>query len=220
MFFNTKVIPNKYKNISAKDIQSIIDNKSRLGILKNNNKKLGKPIYDFNLPPIASCPNYKECYKTCYAVNTIKRYPTAKKSWEDNYKLVVNDLSRFKQLVNKQIKKDMIQIVRIHSSGDFYNLEYLKAWLDICNNNSNTLFYAYTKAFNTINHLPKNLNIINSFIDYKGKKYLNYGTKDYATKLAENIGGIVCPITEGQKSTCAECQFCFTSDKVTFIEHK
>ena len=222
MYFISKPIPNQYKNISNKELNTIIDNKKRLGILKNNNKKLGKPIYDFNIPPIDSCPNSIECQDTCYAVNTYKRYPTAKKSWDDNFKLCVSNdgLSRFKGLVNKQIKKDGIQVIRIHSSGDFYNIDYLNAWVDICNTNTNTIFFTYTKAFEGMEGLPNNLNIISSFIKHDNKSYLNYGKYEDISKLRGKIKGIICPPSRGKDLTCFECKYCFTKKKVLFVEHK
>ena len=147
MIFINKPIPNEYKNISNKELNNIIDSKVKRGILKNNNKKLGKAIYDFNLPPVESCPNSIDSQDDCYAVNIYKRYKTARHSWNDNFKLVINDLPKFKQLVNNQIKKDGIYNIRIHSSGDFYNMDYLNAWVEIAKKNPSIMFYAYTKAF-------------------------------------------------------------------------
>ena len=37
-------------------------------------------------------------------------------------------------------------VVRIHVSGDFFNLEYFKAWIIVAARNPNVLFYAYTKS--------------------------------------------------------------------------
>jgi hypothetical protein len=37
-------------------------------------------------------------------------------------------------------------IIRIHVAGDFFNIKYFQAWLDVARNNTNVLFYAYTKA--------------------------------------------------------------------------
>ena len=219
MYFISKQIPKEYKNISNKELSDIIDSKVKRGILHNNNKKLGKAIYDFNLPPIDSCPNCLDCQDTCYAVNSYNRYPSAKKCWKDNFKLVVNDLPRFKTLVNNQIKKDGIYNIRIHSSGDFYNIDYLMAWIDIINNNANIMFYAYTKAFEGFKDLPKNLNIIDSYVTHNNKKYLNYGSYKYISKLRTKSKGIICPITIGKKLNCFECKYCFTKKKVLFIEH-
>ena len=219
MIFINKLIPNEYKNISNSELSNIIDSKVKRGILKNNNKKLGKAVYDFNLPPIESCPNSIDCQDSCYAVNIYNRYPSARKSWKDNFKLVVNDLPRFKTLVNNQIKKDGIYNVRIHSSGDFYNMDYLLAWVDIINNNPSIMFYAYTKAFKGFNDLPKNLNIIDSYVTHNNEKYLNYGSYKYISKLRTKIKGIICPITIGKKLNCFECKYCFTKKKVLFIEH-
>ena len=93
------------------------------------------------------------------------------------------------------------------------------AWIDIINNNTNIMFYAYTKAFEGFKDLPKNLNIIDSYVTHNNKKYLNYGSYKDISKLRTKIKGIICPITIGKKLNCFECKYCFTKKKVLFIEH-
>jgi len=52
-------------------------------------------------------------------------------------------------------------VVRIHVSGDFFNLEYFKAWLIVAARNPSVLFYAYTKSLQYWLHcrdiVPENL---------------------------------------------------------------
>lgn len=51
-------------------------------------------------------------------------------------------------------------LVRIHESGDFYSLNYLKAWLWVASNNPSITFYAYTKELNfwlqVVDTIPSN----------------------------------------------------------------
>ena len=39
-----------------------------------------------------------------------------------------------------------IELVRIHESGDFFSLEYIKAWLTVAKNNPDLKFYCYSKS--------------------------------------------------------------------------
>ena len=82
--------------------------------LKRGNKKLGKNILNFNLPPIKSCMNAESCKADCYAVKSYKLYKTAEKSWNDNFKLVINDLDAFKSMVINQVSKGKIKSLRIY----------------------------------------------------------------------------------------------------------
>lgn len=69
--------------------------------------------------------------------------------------------------------------VRIHESGDFYNQNYLDAWVKVANAFPNVVFYAYTKSFPYFKKYMKNgddetssLNLANNFIitfSYGGK---------------------------------------------------
>ena len=71
---NTLYVPLKNKNnkyfnevqellkTSKKDLEEIKKYKSRTHYLKNNNSKLGKGIYSFDLPAVISCPNSDECF--------------------------------------------------------------------------------------------------------------------------------------------------------------
>lgn len=51
-------------------------------------------------------------------------------------------------------------LVRIHESGDFYTLDYLRAWLQVARINSDIKFYAYTKELKfwlqVVNEIPGN----------------------------------------------------------------
>ena len=75
------------------------------------------------------------------------------------------------------------QYVRIHPTGDFYDMDYFKKWVSIANDNPNITFYAYTKsidiikAYKDIAELPANMvitysygskfdNLINPSVDY------------------------------------------------------
>ncbi len=242
MNINTPSIDTYFTNVSKKEIKSIIADKTAKGILKNGNTKLGKAIFDFSLPPVASCPDSTECALTCYAVKSYKLYKTAEKSWNDNFKLVINDLDAFKTMVINQLSKGKIKSLRIHASGDFYTMDYLNAWLEIIKQYPEISFFAYTKAFQGAElQKPSNLNIIDSFVEIDGIKYLNYAEFEVIQKIRTATKSIICPVTKGQylkklhrknkdsaqyqkglklsKITCSECKFCITKTQVLFVQH-
>jgi hypothetical protein len=242
MQINTPQIDSYFSNISQPEIDAIIENKTRLGILKKGNSKLGKLIWDFSLPPVSSCPDSTKCAITCYAVKSYELYKDAKLSWNNNFKLVINDIDAFKTLVINQLSKGKIKTLRIHASGDFYSMEYLTAWLEIINQFPEINFFAYTKSFQGSDLIqPKNLNIIDSFVEVDGVKYLNYAEYHIIKRIRQETKAIICPVTKGgylkklhrknkdsvqyqkglklSKITCSECEFCITKTNVLFIEH-
>ena len=215
-------------NYSQEKIHFIKSYKKRTGFLKNSNSKLGKNIYAFDLPAVVSCPDYKECFKTCYANKGTYIWKAAKQSNTFNYAIALHDIKYLQnELINEIIKKK-IKNIRIHSSGDFFSKKYFLMWVNIANRFTDLNIFTYSKAPQIKNFtLPSNFNIINSFIDYNGKKILNYGTYESLKPIAKSIKGLICPITKGQATnnqklkdlTCSICKYCITKQKPLFVQH-
>lgn len=76
--------------------------------------------------------------------------------------------------------------VRIHVSGDFFNENYFKAWLNVAANNPKIVFYAYTKSLHFwVKHkksIPKNFRLTAS----KGGK-MDFLISEHRLKYAEVI---------------------------------
>lgn len=189
-------------------------------VLQAGNKKLSRDILIFNLPPGKSCLNCKECYKTCYARKAYRQYPNVKISWNYNLELAKNDPDKLFNSIVNQLKSTKKNIIRIHSSGDFFSQGYIDLWEKIIKNFPNKKFYVYTKVnklldFSNIRKL-NNFNLIKSFID----GHLNYGSIDYCNKLVKNHGAFLCPATKGKGIRCGQdCNYCINNSRPVFIEH-
>tara|TARA_Y100001938_G_scaffold127551_1_gene180521 strand:- start:1021 stop:1728 length:708 start_codon:yes stop_codon:yes gene_type:complete len=213
---------------SESKINEIKAYKKRTGFLKNSNSKLGKNIYAFDLPAVVSCPDYKECFKTCYANKGTYIWKAAKQSNTFNYAIAIHDIEYLQNELIKEITKKKIKTIRIHSSGDFFSKEYFLMWVNIANRFTDLKIFTYSKAPQIKNFtLPSNFNIINSFIDYNGKKILNYGSYENLKPIAKSIKGLICPITKGAATnnqklkdlTCSICKYCITKQKPLFVQH-
>ena len=108
---NSSIENNKYfktheelLNISNDELLKIKAYKKRSGFLKNQNTKLGKNIYAFDLPAVVSCPNSDICFKTCYANKGSYLYggKGAKTSNTYNFAIALIDI---KYLENELIKE-------------------------------------------------------------------------------------------------------------------
>ena len=143
--------------------------------MSKQNKKLKKTlIFDINAG--ITCPNANECKsyvvmnakgKTelkegknnifrCYAASQENQYMNVYKARKYNHDLILKSLmndngikSNTIDLVNKSIEKHInnnIDKVRIHSSGDFFNGEYLRTWFAVARLNPQLRFYCYSKS--------------------------------------------------------------------------
>ena len=155
--------------------------------MSKKNKKLKKTLI-FDLPAGKTCPNANECKsyvvmnangKTsikdgdnnkfrCYAASQENQYLNVYKARKYNFDLICktlfskNGFYKTCKLINASIEKHItknINKVRIHSSGDFFNGEYLRVWLTVAPMHPQLKFYCYSKSlhlFGTNLSLPDN----------------------------------------------------------------
>tara|TARA_R100000734_G_scaffold4542_2_gene4056 strand:- start:999 stop:1691 length:693 start_codon:yes stop_codon:yes gene_type:complete len=155
--------------------------------MSKGNKKLKNTLI-FDLPSGKTCPNANECLayvvmnakgKTelkegennifrCYAASQENQYPNVYKARKYNLDLILKSLKgeygfyKTYELINNSIEKHKtrnINKVRIHSSGDFFSGEYLRAWFAVARLNPLMKFYCYSKSldlFGTNVSIPNN----------------------------------------------------------------
>ena len=189
------------------------------------NQKLDKSILIFDLlagTELGVCN--QNCFK-CYALQSQKQYIYSYMFRYLNTILAKNYTDILKDIIITQIKSAKSKnIIRIHSSGDFFTQDYIDMWNCIIGQFPNKKFYAYTKRLNDFNFTDiqknKNFNLINSFVSLDGQSVINYGDKEHIKKLSEN-GCFVCPATkQNWKGMCGkECNYCITNKNVCFHIH-
>jgi len=104
----------------------------------------------------------------CYAASQENQYPNVYKARKYNLDLILKSLKgeygfyKTYELINNSIQKHKtrnINKVRIHSSGDFFSGEYLRAWFAVARLNPLMKFYCYSKSldlFGTNVSIPNN----------------------------------------------------------------
>ena len=135
-------------------------------LLKGNNKLLdydnaetGERIRyaQCNTSAIVCCPFASEgCKAVCYATKGNHLYPSVNdsrvRSTEETKRPDFAEAMTYTirtEMESKRYKGNTMEI-RIHESGDFYSLQYLKKWVQIWKNLENTLsvrYCLYTKSF-------------------------------------------------------------------------
>ena len=93
------------------------------------------------------------CFSASQEVQYNGVYNLRKHNFDSLRKLSANEMIT---LINDSLPKNA-GIVRIHVAGDFFNLDYMRAWYSVALANPDTLFYAYTKSlryWHDINEMP------------------------------------------------------------------
>lgn len=157
--------------------------------LKQLQEKLGRKVAIFDMLAGHTCPFAKDCLSMainqngkrtikdgkftkfrCYAASLEVIYTPVYFAHEHNTNLIraalLGGTQSVVDLITQSIPK-WAEVIRIHSSGDFFHLTYFDAWIKVAENNPNTLFYAYTKAIpfwvKRLDAIPPNMLLTASF---------------------------------------------------------
>jgi hypothetical protein len=174
------------KEIRKKAIEKIMLN-SRVLTFSNDNDKVGKDITTFSLPAGWTCPFALDCKMKvdrytkereygdknkfeCYAAWMEIQYHYVRENRWHNYDLLkeANGVNEKAELILRSIKfhekeHGKIDSLRIHESGDFYNGEYLLAWLEVARQRPDIEFYAYTKSLPYIQQYKEEIDAVSNF---------------------------------------------------------
>jgi hypothetical protein len=142
--------------------------------IRKSGKKHGISLYNFGIPAYKSqsglitCPAAGSCAKGCYAQQGAYVFGNVKPVFE--WRLKVTQSDEFVSLMQAELdaakrkaaKRGQRVVIRIHDSGDFYNVPYLKRWLAVIEANADVQFYAYTKQVRLFKRLetPANFRLI------------------------------------------------------------
>ena len=177
--------------------------------MSKGNAKLSKNTLILSISAGITCPGSNNCKAwvtlkddkrilnrgneslfNCFAASEELRYTNVFKSRK--YDLIngyvfKNDLKGLTDLINRSIQANRKNItkVRIHESGDFFNILYLKAWLNVAKLNKDLKFYCYSKSLNFFLEvlLPNNFYMVASY----GGRYDYLIDQGYFTKYSKVV---------------------------------
>lgn len=140
----------------------------------------GRKVYSLDLLAGHTCPFAHNCLSRviegkiqdgkhtkfrCYAASLEVLYKNVYAAHKFNTDLVRAAPDIF-SLLHSSMPKNL-GVLRIHSSGDFFNQKYFDAYVKLAELNADRLFYAYTKNLNVWikrkNNLPPNLVLTASY---------------------------------------------------------
>jgi len=189
-------------------------------LLKFGNMKIPTSTAIFDLPAVTTCPgSTPECRKHCYARKAERCYPSVLPFRQKNF--TVTRTQEFTQEIQKELAtKKKVDVVRIHSSGDFYNQRYYDKWVEITKMFPGLTFYAYTKNTKLdISKRPKNFIMLLSDDQqvYKDQWYKYNGVATVTPRKQQpDPNFTVCP---GSCKSCTLCHSVIKDNRITFLEH-
>ncbi len=123
------------------------------GLSEPINHKLGPLIHSWSIPAGPTCPGESNlCRSKCYAMRGYFVYPKTKLFLQRNW-----DFSRTADFVPWMVgtlKGQPVRTMRIHVSGDFYDVEYVAKWQEIIAANKRLTFFAYTRSWREASCVP------------------------------------------------------------------
>lgn len=163
-------------------------------------------IVTFDLPAGWTCPKANLCLSkvsrttgkradfgefVCYATKAESIYPNVRESRWRNFDALRSCKSsdEMADMLERNIRKT-VEIVRIHSSGDFFNKMYFDAWVMVAERNPHITFFAYTKVLEyAMTKVSDNFGIVYS-----------YGSKDDEKRdaLEKHVATCYVATYEGQ----------------------
>ena len=170
-------------------MENLLKFKDANGKLKKMAKKLGVKLKTFTLPAGYTCGGAKDCLayadrKTgkvkdgkdtqfrCFMASLEAVFPSLREMVWENLRLIRNELNngymQCADLICESLPKKF-DVMRVHVGGDYFSLEYLKAWIEVAKRNPDKVFYSYSKSLHLFKQfaLPENLVLTAS----RGGKY-------------------------------------------------
>ena len=147
--------------------------------LKKMIKKVGLVLKTFTLPAGHTCPAAKDCFSRadrvtgkvtdgpdtvfrCFMASAEARSPSLRELVWHNLGLVkdalVDGVDACADLICESLPKKF-DIMRVHVGGDYFNVKYLQAWIEVAKRNPDKVFYSYIKSLHLFKQfaLPENL---------------------------------------------------------------
>jgi hypothetical protein len=193
----------------------------------------------WSLPSKITCPYATElCKKKCFAKKNEtfegvrnSRHRNLEETRKDTFVSDVIEILNYN--LNRTKAKNKITYVRIHTSGDFYNTDYLDKWVGIAEHfksNQKILFQAYTKSMPILNEYLTTNNKVLSDINIHFVWSIWYDTKEEYTKTAYKLGMqtfTALPKTDIQAAVdngsflcngdCGNCRECYTGKSNSIV---
>ena len=193
-------------------------------------------VFVWNLPAVASCLGASEwCLTHCYNADPrTDVFPIHE--WTENWYWAKHHPER----LSAQIKTQLAQAahptaVRVHSSGDFFSIDYVNFWRRLAEEHTSIAFWAYTRswanpelllALSELERMP-NVHLFASWDQTMPpppqgwRRAYVVDTIEALSSVEDSFGFLPCPEQVQALPNCASCGFCIRRDSrsVGFLLH-
>ena len=123
--------------------------------LRPGNTKLGQLVHQWSIPSGLKhiCIGATSaCLLLCYAMQHHYRRGNVRDAMDRNYHETLRQ--DFAAVMCGWIRSLFARVVRVHASGEFYDIAYVQKWIEISKRNPTVIFYAYTRSWREPTLLP------------------------------------------------------------------
>ena len=187
-------------------------------VISSGQRKAGN-VMNVSTVPAQGCPKGIPCATGgCYALKAYRLYPDRHKGWDRNERIATSNPDAYFLQIAERVAKNKPRLFRWHVAGDILSADYLRGMCRIAENNPNTLFLAFTKAYSIVNkyegsgrQIPNNLSVI--FSSWPGMKFAN----PHGHRVAWMQDGTETRVPEDAiwcSGNCETCGLCYDLPKV------
>lgn len=178
-------------------------------------------VFVWSLPAVATCPGASAwCKRFCYNADPrAEKFPL--RAWSDNWASVEEHSEILAARILEQLRATLGRTaVRIHSSGDFFSIDYVRFWLAIASQEPTVAFWAYTRSWAVPSLLPwleelRSLTNVQLFASWDRTmppppptwrlSLVAFGATE---PVYRNQPALQCPEEYGAAESCASCGYC------------
>lgn len=114
--------------------------------LSTPNRKTGPLVWGWSLPVRRTCPGAsKLCLAICYGRKGHFYLPEVKKALVRNFKATQQD--EFVPWMIQELREQFVRVMRPHITGDLYDEEYTRKWIEIVKQAPRIQFYLFTRSW-------------------------------------------------------------------------
>jgi len=186
----------------------------------------------FTCPAAALCQTYANRHTgkqtkgrhhqfSCYASDLEARYKNVRAAHWRNWDALVphmKDPGAMADIIDGSIP-DNVRVVRIHSSGDFFNKEYYQAWVIVATRRPDVIFFGYTKVYPLLKESrPDNLKLVYSHGGTFDDSAVDVPTS-YVVKDAQEARDMALPVACPTPTDPSDYEFILSQRSFAIILH-
>lgn len=206
-----------------------VDQVGRLLVSGHNSIKLGRDvrkakfrgywIYTLSLEERKTCPDSCQHWPTCYGNNM----PFAKRIDHTDPEFLPTLEAEISALLGTKNRIGLL--IRLHTLGDFFSVEYVQFWMRMLRTYSNLAVFGYT-ARHPVTPIGDAVWVMNRMwpsrcmIRFSDAQLPEMSTVSIGDETGCPPNAFICPEQTGKTRCCATCGACWSTTKnVAFMEH-